>query len=120
MPFEFHELTSANGMHYLRIDASGHVDLADAEAFGARLLRPGIRGGNVMSVVSKGTEYSPEARKYFPTQRDNFRKLAVVVTSPIGRAAINVMLRLTRNEGGLVRMFNSESEALAWLESDEP
>jgi hypothetical protein len=120
MPFQFTELTSTTGMHYLRIDASDRVDLSDGKALEALLLQPHLRGGRVLSVVRKGTEYAPEVRKFFPTLHDKFSKLAAVVTSPIVRAAINMMLRLTKAEGGTLRMFTSEQEALAWLESDEP
>jgi hypothetical protein len=121
MPFAFQELTSNNGMHYLRVDSSDRIELADGEALEAHLLRPSLRGGRVLAVARNGTEYSVEVRKFFPTLRDKFNKLATVVTSPIGRAAINMMLRLTyHGEGGVVRMFTSEQEAMAWLESDKP
>jgi hypothetical protein len=116
MPFQFQELTTARGMHYLRIDASDHVDLTDAKALEARLLQPNLRGGRLLSVVSKGTEYAPETRKFFGTLNDKYSLMAVVVTSPIVRAAINVMLRLAKTQGGIIRMFTSEQEAMEWLE----
>lgn len=118
MPFKFEELTSTAGMLYLRVDASDEVVLADGKALEAHMLQPNLRGGCVLSVVRKGTEYSVEARKFFPTLQDKFSKLAVVVTSPIVRAAINMMMRLNRPAGGLIRMFTSEQEAMEWLESD--
>jgi hypothetical protein len=121
MPFEFQELTSDNGVPYLRMEASGRIELADAKVFEAHLLRPSVRGGRVLSFAHHGTEYSVEARKFFPTLRDKFSKMGVVVTSPIGRAAINVMLRLTYSgEGGIIRMFASKQEAMAWLEITTP
>lgn len=121
MPFEFQELTNDNGMLYLRMDVSGRIELADGKALEAHLLRPSLRGGRVLAVAREGTEYSIEVRKFFPTLRDKFSKLATVVTSPIGRAAVNVMLRLTYfGEGGIIRMFTSEQEAMAWLESQSP
>jgi hypothetical protein len=120
MPFEFQVLTSETGRQYLRVDASNRIELADGKALEAHLLQPNLRGGVVLAVASNGTEYSPEVRKFFPTLRDKFSKLASVVTSPIGRAAINMMLRLTYfGEGGIIRMFTSEKEAMQWLESDE-
>jgi hypothetical protein len=121
MPFEFQELTTDNGMHYLRVDSSDRIELADGKALEAHLLRPSVRGGRVLAVVRNGTEYSIEVRKFFPTQHDNFSKLGVVVNSPIGRAALNMMLRLTyRGEGGRIKMFSSEQEAMAWLEAGTP
>jgi hypothetical protein len=120
MPFQFQELTSGSGMHYLRVDASDRVDLADGKAMEARLLQPNLRGGCVLAVANKGTEFSTDVRKFFATLNDKFSKLAVVVTSPIVRAAINVLLRLNKPEGGTFRMFTSEQEAMAWLESGKP
>lgn len=38
------------------------------------------------------------ARKYFPTMAGTFRRLAAVVTSPIVRSALNLMVRLTGSE----------------------
>jgi hypothetical protein len=121
MPFQFEERTSAAGMHYLRIDAWDRVDLEDGHALEARLLQPHLRGGKVLAVGHKGSEYTPQVRKFFPTLHDKFNKLAVVVTSPIVRAAVNMMIRLGgQREGGILRMFSSEQEAMAWLESDAP
>lgn len=120
MPFQFQELTSASGMLYLRVNASDRVDLADGKALEAQLLQPHLRGGYVLSVVSKGTEYAPEVRKFFSTLHDKFTLMAVVVTNPIVRAAINVMLRLNKPVGGAFRMFTSEQEAIEWLESGRP
>ena len=120
MPFQFQELTSPSGMHYLRVDASDHVGLADGKALEAQLLQPHLRGGRVLSVVRKGTEYAPEVRKFFSTLNDKFSLMAVVVTSPIVRAAINMMVRLNKPEGGAFRMFTSEQEAMAWLEGNKP
>jgi hypothetical protein len=121
MPFQFEDLTSPTGMHYLRVDAWDRIDLADGHALEARLLQPNLRGGKVLSVARKGTEYVPEVRKFFPTLQDKFSKLAAVVTSPIVRAAINMMIRLAQSpEGGTLRLFTSEHEAMAWLESDQP
>jgi hypothetical protein len=116
MPFQFEVLTSASGLHYLRIDASGRIELADAKAFEAHMLQPQLRDGLVLSVVSKGTEYSPEARKFFPSMKDKTSKVAGVVTSPIVRAAINMMLRLDNEAGKRMRLFTSEQEAMNWLE----
>jgi hypothetical protein len=120
MPFQFQEFDTSSGMHYLRVDVSGQVELADGQAMEAYLLRPNMRNGRVLCIVAKGTEYSPEVRKFFATLNDKFFKMASVVTNPIIRAAINMMVRLKPIEGGLFRMFSSEQEALKWLESTDP
>lgn len=118
MSMQFSEHTSETGMRYLRADASEQVDLEQAKAFEAAVTRPEWHHGLVLTVVAKGTEYSPESRKYFATLNKDIFALATVVTSPIVRAAINMMLRLGRIKGhSPLQMFSSETEALAWLES---
>jgi hypothetical protein len=117
MPFQFEELTTSSGIQYLRIEVSGQVELADGKALEAYMLRSSKRDARVLSVVSKGTEYSPEVRKFFPTLNDKYFKLAAVVTNPLVRAAVNVMMRLGQPQGGIMRMFPNEQEALEWLES---
>jgi hypothetical protein len=76
-----------------------------------------MRNARALCIVAKGTEYSPEVRKYFPTLNDKFFKMATVASNPIVRAAVNMMARLKPVEGGVFRMFSSEQEALEWLES---
>jgi hypothetical protein len=117
MPFQFDEATTPNGLRYLVIDVSGWVDIADGHALQARL-QPGQphHRGFVLSRTTKGTEYSPEVRKFFRELEGYFAAIGVVVTSPLVRAAINLMLRFSGNKG-TVRMFTSEAEAVAWLES---
>jgi hypothetical protein len=120
MPFQFQELDTSSGMHYLRVDASDQIQLVDGEALAAHLLRPSMRDARALCIVAKGTEYAPDVRKYFPTLNDKFVKMASVVTNPIVRAAINMMVRLKPAAGGTFRMFSSEEEALTWLESPDP
>lgn len=117
MPFTFGEITTPGGRRCLLVEVSGPVSLADAQAMERHLL-PGSahHGGLVLSRVAKGTEYSPEARKFFPSLQSKYRALGTVVTSSIVRAAINLMIRLTPQTGGEVRMFTTEAEALAWLD----
>jgi hypothetical protein len=117
MPFQFQELTTSSGMQYLRVDVFEQVELTHGKQLEAYLLRPNMRDARVLCVVAKGTEYSPEVRKFFPTLNDKFFKLAAVVTNPIVRAAINMMLRLKPVDGGIFRMCSSEQDALEWLES---
>lgn len=119
MPLEFSEHTSEGGMPYLRADASGQVSFDDAKAFEAQVKRPEWHRGMVLSVVAKGTEYLPAARKHFAALSDDVNALATVVTSPIMRATMNMMLRLGRVRGKrTLRMFTSEAEAITWLESE--
>jgi hypothetical protein len=48
----------------------------------------------------------------------NYYALATLVTSPIVRAAINMMMRLT-GQGASLKMFSEVSEALTWLDTHE-
>jgi hypothetical protein len=118
MPLEIAEASSPGGLRYLQIDLWGRVELADAQAIEARVLpgQPHHRG-YLLPRVAKGTEYSPEARKFFGTLSDKCSAVSMVVTSPIVRAAVNLMLRYAGQHGDLLRMFTSEEEAMAWLES---
>lgn len=119
MPFYFEESRTPKGHPLLKVQSTGHIALADAEAMGARLT-PGSRNHawRIITHVDKGVEYAPAARKYFPTMNGNYFALAAMVTSPIARAAINMMLRLTGQSPDL-KMFSDEAEALAWLDGYE-
>lgn len=116
MPFQFQDVTTPSGLCYLLVDASDAVGIDDGRELEARLL-PGQphHDGYMLSRVARGTDYSPEVRKFFPTLEDKYSALAVVVTSPIVRAGINIMLRIARAASGKVRMFTSDDEAVAWL-----
>jgi len=102
-------------MSYIRIDVGGDVDLDDCKALETWLRRPGEHRPKALSVTAKDTRYANEARKYLSKLQEDHSGIAVVVTSPLVRAALNVMLRLTTSEGQ-VRLFEDEVRALAWLE----
>ena len=116
MPFEFSDRSLPSGTPYLHVEVSELVELADGEGLYAQLQRPEHRRGKVLCVVAKGTVYSPEVRKYFPNITDQFGACAAVVTSPIVRAAINLMIRLTP-QGAKFSMFKDEASAIEWLEA---
>jgi hypothetical protein len=117
MPFRFEEKTTPKGAPLLVVHASGHIPFEDAERL-ANLMAPG--GPNhkwfCLTLTEKGVEYAPAARKHFSTMKNYYRALATVVTSPIVRAAINMMMRLTGGAPNF-RMFSAEAEALAWLDA---
>lgn len=117
MPLQFEEATTPGGLRYLQIDLAGRIDIADGRAIEAWVLpgQPHHRG-YLLPRVAKGTEYSPEVRKFFATLNDKCTAVAMVVTSPLVRAAVNLMLRYAGNQGDLLRMFTSEDQALAWLD----
>lgn len=114
MPFQFDEGTTAGGLRYMIVDTAGHVSLDDGRELEARLLAGRQRhGGYILARVAKGTDYSPEVRRFFPSLRGKYSAAGVVVTSPVARAWINTILRFSG--APTVRMFASEDEALAWL-----
>jgi hypothetical protein len=117
MPIQFDQATTAGGLRYLIIDVSDVIDLDDSRQIEAHL-SPGQphHQGYLLVRVALGTEYAVDARKFLASLQNNYRALAAVVTSPIGRALINVMARFSR-ASGVLRMFMTEAEALAWLES---
>ena len=120
MPFRYEEKTTPKGAPLLVVHASGHVSFADAEELGNRLVAksPNHRW-LVLTLTEKGLEYAPAARKHFQTMKDDYGSLATVVTSPIVRAAINMMMRLFGGAPNF-RMFSDEAEALTWLDAVRP
>lgn len=100
----------------MRIYTSGSVTLADTELLFERMGPGGdYHGERVLTLTTKDTAYTSEARKRLPQLRGHYLAMAVVVQSAIVRAAINLMVRFS-GEAGDVRMFGSEDEALAWLD----
>jgi hypothetical protein len=116
MPFRFEDGSTPQGHPCLIIHGSGVVALADAEALAA-YFAPGARyhGKFGLSILEKGTEFASEARAAFPSMRSNFRAIASVVTSPIVRGMINLLLRLSKREINY-RMVPTRDEAMAWLD----
>lgn len=116
MPIRIEEGKTPTGKRMMVARVSGTVTYEDAAAMGDQL-KPGqpYHNTRLLNLVDKGTEYHPEARRHFHTFNGNYAKMAVVVTSPLVRAAINFMLRVT-NQKLPFQMFTSEPEALAWLD----
>jgi hypothetical protein len=120
VPFVFEDMKTPAGKPCLLVRASGLIELEDARALEV-LTVPGARHhrGLVLSIVDRSAEYKPAARKYFATLQDKYGAMGVVVTSPIVRAAINLMMRLT-GQARAFKMFPTEAEALAWLDAWTP
>lgn len=118
MPIEIQAGKTPKGQPLMRAQVSGTVTLAEAEAMGAQL-KPGqpFHQNVVLCLVAKGTEYTPESRRYFGMMRGTFKRMGTVVDSAVLRAMINFMHRLSGNAADF-RMFSSEAEALAWLDTD--
>lgn len=115
MPLAFEELATPRGRPYVRVAVTGEFDLADAKQFVTRFGKDGPYFMKPsMSVVPRGTEYTSDARKHLQTMGDA-GPTATVTTSPLVRAAVNLMVRLSGRKNTL-RMFGTEAEALAWLD----
>ncbi|MDC0719759.1 DUF7793 family protein [Nannocystis bainbridge] len=115
MPIVFEERVTPRGRGYVRVGVTGVFDTAEAEAYvqhftrgGPHFMRPTI------CVVTRGTEYTTEARKIL-VQVTEAGPTATVTSSPLVRAAINLMLRIT-GKSDTLRIFAAEPEALAWLD----
>lgn len=119
MPFRFEEAVTPKGDPLLLLQISARVTLADAEHLEKRL---GPGGPNhkwlILAPCEKGTEFDAAARKHFAVVAHNryYRAIAPVVTSPITRAAINMIIRLIGDVPN-VRLFSDEPAALAWLDA---
>lgn len=117
MAVRYEEKKTPRGFPLLVMHVSGNCDLNESETLGARIKKGGdYYRQRVLVFVAAGTEYTPEARKYFPTLKEDHLGMATVVTSAIVRAMINL---ITRFAGGAknFRMFTEEGTALAWLDS---
>lgn len=119
MPFRYQESRTPTGSPLLVVHATGHISLADAEEMGALLAPSGPNHRwRILVHAEKGVEFAPPARKYFPSLKNNYFAMAMLVTSPIVRAAINIMIRLT-GQANDAKLFSDAAEALAWLDSYE-
>lgn len=116
MPILIEEGKTKKGQRLMLTRSTGKVSLADAEAMGD-LIKPGqpYHGSLILNRVDNDVDYHPEARRYFQSMNGNFKRLAVVMSSTVVRAMINFMMRVT-GKAIAMRLFNSEAEALAWLD----
>ena len=117
MAFEFSDHTTDSGFAYLRMASAGHTRVEDVDEILRQLQMPGREHGMVLSVAS-GASQDSEARERFADLTPHFNKMAVVVTRPIARAMINMMLRLNPSSRSKIRLFGTEAEGLAWLEAE--
>lgn len=120
MPIRYDEGKTPKGAPLLKMYVSGLCTLAEAETLGLRI-KPGCdyHKQRVLVYVAAGTEYTPEARKYFPTLNHEHLAMATIVTSVVVRAAINLITRFAGGARGF-RLFTDEAEALAWLDAATP
>lgn len=118
MPIQIEEGKTPKGQRLMRCRVHGHVSLADAEGMSAQM-KPGMPYHQALAicVVEKSTDYDPAARKHFDTMNPLFTRMATVVHSAVLRAMINFMHRVFGAPGNF-RLFNSEAEALAWLDQE--
>lgn len=117
MPIQCQPGKTPSGRSCMIAKVFGQVTLADAESMGTFMMEPGspFYGGLIFCDIAKGTEYSPDSRKYFSTMQGKYKRMSAVVPSAVVRAAINFMLRLTKASMSF-RMFEREAEAMAWLD----
>lgn len=117
MAVRYEDGTTAQGLPLLIMHVSGMCDMTQAETLGQRIGPGGdYHGKHVLVFVADGTEYTPEARKYFPTLSKQHRAMATVVTSVVVRTMINLITRVIGG-GDNFKMFTDEASARAWLAS---
>lgn len=115
MPIECSEKTFPSGETYLYVLSSGRLTVPEVDTFLAQLDRPEYGGrAKVLTLTATGTSYPLDVRRHFMSVSFNFGAMANVVTSPIVRASINMLLRLAPNRSNY-KLFDDESAALAWL-----
>lgn len=116
MAVRYEDGKTPKGNPVLKMFVSGTCDLTEARSM-LEHIDAGRRyhGGLVLVYVAAGTEYTPDARKFFPTTVGKHKAMATVVSSAIVRAAINLMLRVSGGDKGF-KMFSDEAAALAWLD----
>lgn len=95
---------------------AAHCDLALAQTIDAEIQALGH--GRVLSLVDlrDGVEIDRDAREYFIDQNPHYRAVALVADNAPARMLANFFLGLKRGENP-VRMFGSESDAIAWLQA---
>lgn len=117
MAVRYEESKTPRGNALLKMYVSGTCDLADARTM-LDYIDVGKRyhHGLVAVFVAAGTEYTPDARKFFPKTQGMHKAMASIVTSALVRAAINLMLRVSGGDRSF-KMFSDEAAALTWLDA---
>jgi SpoIIAA-like len=120
MPIVGREEQTKGGRHIIRCEVSGSVSGDDARALlqQSAALSKRINGSmDLLSIVATGTNYSPESSRIFTSDFAPYtRRISVVVSSKLVRAAINFMMRMSRRNHEL-KCFDDEASALAWLDT---
>lgn len=115
------EFITPRGLRVARTVASGDVAGRDLQPF-FTAVRPGGKyfGLPILSVITKGTRYSPEARKLMSEMTPenggigSSVRLAMVVDSIVLRLMIQLVLQVTRASQS--RIFSTEEQAIAYLD----
>lgn len=104
------------GAPLLIMRSSGKIDLAEAKTLDEHVLpgRP-YHLQRSLVYVATGTEYTADARRYFPTLNQHLYAMATIVTSAVVRATINLISRVSGGSRNF-KMFTDEASALAWLD----
>lgn len=117
MPLQCEPGTTPAGHPCLFVQLSGEVTLEETRgltvqvAEGARYHRQ--RG---LCRAAPGTMPTAETRKLFAGLGGQYLALAIIVTSPVQRAGLNLVLRLI-GRSAKIALFSRDDEALAWLDA---
>jgi len=117
MAVRYEESTTPKGHPLLKMFVSGHCDLPQAETMADHITAgQKFHRQRVLVTVAPGTEYTPDARKYFPTLHRDHYAMATIVTSAVVRAAINLISRVAGGSRNF-KLFTDEADALEWLDT---
>ena len=118
MPFELATIILPSGAKATRAELYGVIDKEDAGLMMQELLPGGAYFGQPLYVsCTRMGKMSLEARSIFSTPPDpNVREqwVSVCVNNPLARVTINFLLRVSGSKK--VKLFSSESKAMAWLD----
>ena len=117
MPFQMTTFSLPSGARCARIDWRGLATGPEGDQVTAAAEPGGSTYGIPCLVLSyELTGVDLEARRIFSSKRmDGIQtKMAMVVSNPLIRVAVNFIMRVRRN--GLQRVFTSEAEAIRWLD----
>lgn len=117
MPMTITPSKTPKGKPYLRMMSSGDVSAADGEGL-TKTIAPGSPLANmaILGMVADGARFSPDGRHAFTrsgAMDEGQAPVAVVVNSAPLRVMLTFVIRIS---GAATRFFNSETDALAWLD----
>ena len=117
MPMLITKMTTPKGHDIVRMESSGGIVAADAEAMTKLLAHPDFADRAILALVDHGARFSPEARQTFTKTNTklNAKPVAIVVSSAPLRVMLSFIIRMS-GVAATTRFFSSETDAMAFIE----